>query len=174
MVFVMAPARLSLFAFVALLAAVAVTGQVVPLPSLKEQASILQRQPLSFSHFILLDVPGNHVDLSCLHCSFTNERVNTVLPRLMRQYGVDLWLLSMREYGEDNVFWAVKSATQFASRRRTVIVFYDDGSQIRRHDLVDNTDQVWANLNDLLEVFLSFQILSFEFWNFSQVFFFLF
>jgi len=38
-----------------------------------------------------------------------------------------MWILSMREYGEDPVFWGIKSPTTFAARRRSIYVFYDRG-----------------------------------------------
>ena len=52
------------------------------------------------------------------------QRMDSVLPALMREYGVELWVLSMREYGEDPVFWSIAAPTTFAlaarlySRRR--------------------------------------------------------
>ncbi len=55
------------------------------------------------------------------------KRVTEVIPMLMREYGVDMWILSMREYEEDPVFWAVKAPTTFAARRRSIYVFYDRG-----------------------------------------------
>src|SRR6266705_1805226 len=49
-------------------------------------------------------------------------RLDSVLPRLMRQYKVP-----MREYNEDPVFWSLVSATSFFARRRTIYVFFDRG-----------------------------------------------
>lgn len=54
-------------------------------------------------------------------------RLETVLPALMREYGVEMWVLSMREYAEDPVFWSIKDPTTFAARRRSIYVFYDRG-----------------------------------------------
>lgn len=54
-------------------------------------------------------------------------RVTEVIPMLMREHGVDMWILSMREYGEDPVFWGIKSPTTFAARRRSIYVFHDPG-----------------------------------------------
>src|SRR5574341_2191889 len=54
-------------------------------------------------------------------------RLDSVLPRLMRQYGVQMWIIPMREYNEDPVFWSLVSATTFAARRRTIYVFFDRG-----------------------------------------------
>jgi hypothetical protein len=43
----------------------------------------------------------------------------------MRKHGVAMWVLPMREYNEDPVFWSITSATTMAARRRTVYVAYD-------------------------------------------------
>jgi len=58
------------------------------------------------------------------------ERLTRVLPALMREQGVDLWIVSMREYAEDPVFFSMVSPTTFAARRRTVWVFHDRGPEI--------------------------------------------
>src|SRR3989454_3591911 len=54
-------------------------------------------------------------------------RLDSVLPRLMRQYQVAMWVVPMREYNEDPVFWSLVSATSFFARRRTIYVFFDRG-----------------------------------------------
>ena len=53
------------------------------------------------------------------------RRMDTVLPALMRKYGVDFWVVPMREYNEDPVFSSIVSPTTFAARRRTIYVFHD-------------------------------------------------
>ncbi|MFN2399302.1 MAG: M24 family metallopeptidase [Gemmatimonadaceae bacterium] len=55
------------------------------------------------------------------------KRMDTVLPALMRKYGVEMWVIPMREYAEDPVFSSMVSPTTFAARRRTIYVFYDRG-----------------------------------------------
>ena len=45
----------------------------------------------------------------------------------MREHGVDMWVVPMREYNEDPVFRAIVSPTTFAARRRTIYVFFDRG-----------------------------------------------
>jgi len=55
-------------------------------------------------------------------------RLDSVLPRLMRQYGIAMWIIPMREYNEDPVFWSLVSPTTFAARRRTIYVFFDPGA----------------------------------------------
>ncbi len=55
---------------------------------------------------------------------WVEKRVTEVLPALMAEYDVDMWILSMREYGEDPVFWSIIAPTTFAARRRTIYVFH--------------------------------------------------
>jgi hypothetical protein len=56
-------------------------------------------------------------------------RLERVLPRLMREQGVKLWLIPVREYNEDPVFWSLVSPTTLAARRRTIYAFCDRGEQ---------------------------------------------
>ena len=54
-------------------------------------------------------------------------RLTRVLPRLMREHDVDMWIIPMREYNEDPVFVGLVSPTTFAARRRTIYAFCDRG-----------------------------------------------
>lgn len=83
--------------------AVAAEPAVHPLPTLREQAEIQQ--------------------------AWLTERLTEILPRVMRAHGIDLWLLSMREYAEDPVFGSITSATTFAARRRSIYVLHDRGGE---------------------------------------------
>jgi Xaa-Pro aminopeptidase len=56
-------------------------------------------------------------------------RLERHLPRLMRQHGVDMWVIPMREYNEDPTFTSLVSPTTFAARRRTIYVFFDRGPE---------------------------------------------
>jgi Xaa-Pro aminopeptidase len=56
-------------------------------------------------------------------------RLDSILPGLMRQYGIDMWVVPMREYNEDPLFKALVSPTTFAARRRTIYVFWDRGPE---------------------------------------------
>jgi Xaa-Pro aminopeptidase len=60
------------------------------------------------------------------------SRMNTVLPAIMRKYGVDMWVIPMREYNEDPVFTSIVSPTTFAARRRTIYVFSMRGDSVER------------------------------------------
>ena len=59
--------------------------------------------------------------------AWLRERLDTALPQLMRKYGVQMWIIPMREYNEDPVYKALVSPTTFAARRRTIYVFFDRG-----------------------------------------------
>jgi hypothetical protein len=53
------------------------------------------------------------------------KRLDTFLPPLMRKYGVDMWVVPMREYNEDPVFSSITAPETMAARRRTIYVFFD-------------------------------------------------
>lgn len=56
-------------------------------------------------------------------------RLERVLPRLLREHGVEMWIIPTREYNEDPVTWALVSPTTMAARRRTIYVFCDRGPE---------------------------------------------
>src|SRR5919112_4215029 len=60
------------------------------------------------------------------------ERMDSVLPAIMRKHGVEMWVVPMREYNEDPVFSSLVAPTTFAARRRTIYVFYDPCAARRR------------------------------------------
>ena len=74
-----------------------------PLPGLREQAAIQQE--------------------------WLRMRLERVLPQLMRENNVQMWIVDMREYNEDPVFSSLVSATTFSARRRTIYVFFDRGPE---------------------------------------------
>ncbi len=59
------------------------------------------------------------------------ERFMTLLPRLMEEQGIDLWLVIAREYNEDPVIRTMLPATWLNARRRTILaIHHQDGSEI--------------------------------------------
>jgi Xaa-Pro aminopeptidase len=56
-------------------------------------------------------------------------RLERVLPTLMRRHGVAMWLVLCREYNEDPVFRSLVSPSVMAARRRTILVFHDQGPE---------------------------------------------
>ncbi|HEX8358477.1 MAG TPA: M24 family metallopeptidase [Longimicrobium sp.] len=90
----------------ALLLAGAASAQERPFGTLREQAEVRQE--------------------------WLKLRLERVLPRLMREQGVAMWIVPMREYNEDPVFSSLVSPTTMAARRRTIYVFCDRGGQVER------------------------------------------
>ena len=64
-----------------------------------------------------------------LQQQWLDKRITTLLPPLMRKYGIEMWVIPMREYNEDPVFTSLVSPTTFAARRRTIYVFHDRGPE---------------------------------------------
>ena len=55
------------------------------------------------------------------------DRIENLLPELMRREGIDMWILISREYNEDPVMKTMLPSTWLSARRRTIMVFYDPG-----------------------------------------------
>jgi hypothetical protein len=71
---------------------------------------------------------GTLREQAVLQQQWLKERLDVVLPELMREYDVAMWVIPMREYNEDPLFKALVSPATFAARRRTVYVFFDRGA----------------------------------------------
>jgi Xaa-Pro aminopeptidase len=68
---------------------------------------------------------GTLREQAALQQAWLEKRLDTFLPALMRSHGIDMWVLPMREYNEDPVFWSITAPETFAARRRTIYVFFD-------------------------------------------------
>jgi Xaa-Pro aminopeptidase len=56
-----------------------------------------------------------------------DDRFTNLLPQLMRREGLDMWIIISREYNEDPVLKTMLPSTWLSARRRTIMVFYDQG-----------------------------------------------
>lgn len=77
-----------------------------------------------------------------------NERLDTLLPELMAESDIDMWLVINREYGEDKLFYTLVPQPIFAARRTTILVFAktDDGVDrfsVSRYAIGDTYPTVW-------------------------------
>ncbi len=78
------------------------------------------------------------------------ERLDKVIPALMRREGFDLWIVIAREYNEDPVIMTLLPAPAMAARRRTILVFSlrEDGEAERltldRYGFGDFYTRGWA------------------------------
>ena len=57
------------------------------------------------------------------------DRLDNLLPRLMREAGIDMWLVINREYAEDPVYLTLVPEPVFAARRTTILLFHDRGAK---------------------------------------------
>ncbi|WP_373487594.1 M24 family metallopeptidase [Blastomonas sp.] len=64
---------------------------------------------------------------AALRDAWLGERLEKVVPALMRAHGVDMWVLIAREYAEDPVVATMLDARSMHARRRTILVFFDPG-----------------------------------------------
>jgi Xaa-Pro aminopeptidase len=55
------------------------------------------------------------------------QRLDSVLPAIMREQGIDLWLLVAREYFEEPVVASMLDAENMHARRRTILILHDPG-----------------------------------------------
>ena len=53
-----------------------------------------------------------------------SERIDKLLPQLMKREGIDCWVLISREYNEDPVLKTLLPAEWLSARRRTMLLFY--------------------------------------------------
>src|SRR5687767_14924808 len=55
------------------------------------------------------------------------DRLDNLLPTLMRETGIDMWVVINREYAEDPVYLTLVPDPVFAARRTTMLLFFDRG-----------------------------------------------
>lgn len=67
-------------------------------------------------------------DQAKLRDGWLTSRLDTIIPELMREHSVDMWILVAREYAEDPVVATMLDAESFHARRRTILVFFDPGN----------------------------------------------
>ncbi|MEM8547533.1 MAG: M24 family metallopeptidase, partial [Pseudomonadota bacterium] len=60
------------------------------------------------------------------------ERLDTLLPALMTETDIDLWLVLNREYAEDPIYFSLVPQPTFAARRTTMLVFHRTETGVER------------------------------------------
>ncbi|MEQ8302501.1 MAG: M24 family metallopeptidase [Cyclobacteriaceae bacterium] len=94
-----------------------------------------------------------------------DDRLQNLLPGLMKREGFDMWIVMSREYNEDPVIKTFLPATWHAARRTTMLVMFDKGTEVEylavaRYDVgkvfkrawnpEEQPDQ-WARLGKIIE-----------------------
>lgn len=77
-----------------------------------------------------------------------SQRVERILPELMRREGIDMWLLISREYNEDPVLKTFLPSKWLSARRTTILLMYDTGDKIEslacaRYDVGSVFQKAW-------------------------------
>jgi hypothetical protein len=89
------------------------------------ESALLAQTPVTFPDPTVRVL--THREQNELVTPWIKKRFDTVLPGLMTREGIDMWIIPTREYNEDPVFASMSPITYFASRRRTILVFYNPG-----------------------------------------------
>ena len=76
------------------------------------------------------------------------ERIQKLLPALMEEQDIDLWVMITREYNEDPVVKTLLPPTWLNARRRTILVFSKTNSGIEavaitRYNFGNNISSIW-------------------------------
>jgi Xaa-Pro aminopeptidase len=76
------------------------------------------------------------------------ERIENLLPQLMKEQDIDLWVMITREYNEDPVVKTLLPPTWLNARRRTILVFSKtkegiDPVAITRYNFGNNIRSIW-------------------------------
>ncbi len=89
-------------------------------------------------------------DRAALKDEILAERFNVLLPKLMDETGIDMWVIISREYNEDPVMRTMLPATWLNARIRTMLVFYRDKEHdtieklaVARYDVGKNIGSAW-------------------------------
>jgi Xaa-Pro aminopeptidase len=68
-------------------------------------------------------------DQAAVYNGWLKARLDRILPELMRQEGVDMWLVICRESNEDPVFFSLVPFTTLYASRTSMLVFFDRGAE---------------------------------------------
>ena len=89
-------------------------------------------------------------DRAILKNELLEDRLSNLLPALMDDTDIDMWLLISREYNEDPVLKTFLPATWLNARRRTIIVFYRNKEKntlerlaVARYDIGKSIQSAW-------------------------------
>lgn len=93
------------------------------------------------------------------------DRLDNLMPALMRETGIDLWLIINREYAEDPVYLTLVPEPVFSARRLSMLILHDRGEKglerltVSRYPIAGyydaawqggNIDEQWKRLNEIL------------------------
>lgn len=109
---------------------------------------------LSLLLFVSINIQAQHilpeVDRARVVDEILAERFNNLLPQLMDQADIDMWVVISREYNEDPILRTMLPATWLNARRRTILLFYRDKAKntieklaVARYNVGQNIESAW-------------------------------
>ena len=102
--------------------------------------------------FFSISLFGQHIlplrERAALIDEIQKERIEKLLPDLMQEQNLDMWVLITREYNEDPVVKTLLPPTWLNARRRTILVFSKtkegvDAVAITRYNFGKNIRSIW-------------------------------
>jgi Xaa-Pro aminopeptidase len=82
--------------------------------------------------------------------AWLEDRIQNLLPKLMTEADIDMWIVMSREYNEDPVIKTLLPATWHAARRRTILVMYQPSPNakvetfaVARYDVGKSFKKAW-------------------------------
>ena len=84
---------------------------------------------LLYSHFSAAQIVLSERERARVVDEILEDRLDNLLPQLMRREGVDMWVIISREYNEDPVMKTMLPSTWLSARRRTMMLFFDKGPE---------------------------------------------
>ena len=115
----------------------------------------MKKQILFTLLFIAITYFGNaqilsEWDRATMRDEILADRFNNLLPTLMDDTDIDMWLVISREYNEDPVMRTMLPARWLNARRRTILVFYRNKAKntieklaVARYDVGENIQSAW-------------------------------
>jgi hypothetical protein len=89
-------------------------------------------------------------DQSSVIDAWLEDRIENLLPTLMTETGIDMWVVISREYNEDPVIKTMLPSTWMAARRRTILVMYQPSANspvetyaVARYDVGKSFKRAW-------------------------------
>lgn len=70
------------------------------------------------------------------------ERLEIILPEVMKDNDVDMWISASKEYNEDPLFQAITPANYPTARRISMFAFVKEGDQVHRFSLCMPSDEL--------------------------------
>lgn len=89
-------------------------------------------------------------DRAILRDEIIEDRFNNLLPKLMDETDIDMWVVISREYNEDPVIKTMLPSVWLNARRRTILVFYRNKEKntieklaVARYDVGESIKSAW-------------------------------